>query len=288
MRDPFVFTWSGRRWALLGAGLDDGPAVLLWSCDDLEAWRFERVWFTIKHPVVRTLAAADTWECPQLVEVDGSWVLLVSLWKAGILDRVVYAVGSLVEERGLPRFAPRTAGLVDEGTVLYAPQVLQDAPGGAPLMFGWIREAEVLGQALSLIEPDGLTMQPGDSVVGCLSLPRRLALKDDHLISAVDPAVFALLGDEVDPGVQGLLPPQSMLRVASTPVTLAGADIKVELPAHTDVWVDGEVLEAYPAGGVPGTFRDPGTLSWHLVNNWSDVQVRHVTTPARQRPTLTF
>src|SRR4030095_913665 len=62
MRDPFLFTWKGRRWALVGAGLSDGtPAVLLWSCDDLQAWRFERVWLTPADPVLASVASAEIW-----------------------------------------------------------------------------------------------------------------------------------------------------------------------------------------------------------------------------------
>ena len=72
MRDPFLFAALGRRWALLGGGLADGtPVPLLWSCDDLESWRFERVWLTSADPVLSGLAPAEIWECPQLVEVEG-------------------------------------------------------------------------------------------------------------------------------------------------------------------------------------------------------------------------
>ena len=201
MRDPFVFSWSGRRWALLGAGLADGPALLLWSCDDLEAWRFEEVWLTPSDPVLKALGDADIWECPQLVEVDGSWVLVVSLWKAGTLDRAVYAVGSLEDAGGRPRFVARGVGVVDAGTVCYAPQVLSDAPGGGPLLLGWARE------------DDPVEAPAPDAVAGCLTLPRRLRLDGDRLVSEVEPAVRSLVGDRVEVPPDGVLPPAAYLRV---------------------------------------------------------------------------
>jgi len=252
MRDPFVFTWSGRRWALLGAWLDDGPALLLWSCDDLDAWWFERVWLSSADPVLRPLAVADVWECPQLVEVDGSWVVLVSLWKAGVLDRVVYAVGSLEDDGGLPRYAARAGGYADGGEVCYAPQVLQDAPGGGPLFFGWAREAD-------LPEP-----VDAEAVAGCLTLPRRLRLDGDRLISEVEPAARSLVGDPIAlSGDSAELPAQAYLRV-DAPVRLTGRGARIAVETGSEVWLDDDVVEVYPTSGTPETYRDPGTTAWRV------------------------
>ena len=251
MRDPFVFTWSGRRWALLGAWLDDGPALLLWSCDDLHAWQFEQVWLSSGDPVLRPLAVADVWECPQLALVDGSWVLLVSLWKAGTLDRVVYAVGILEDDEGRPRFVTRSGGYADAGTVCYAPQVLQDAPGGGPLFLGWAREAERL---------DDLDPQ---AVAGCLTLPRRLRLDGDRLLSELEPAVRDLVGDRIGVAADAELPAAAYLRV-DVPLTLLGREVTVDVVAGSEVWLDDDVVEVYPVSGPPETYRDPGTTSWRV------------------------
>ncbi len=251
MRDPFVFSWSGRRWALLGAGLADGPALLLWSCDDLESWRFEEVWLTPSDPVLRSLGDADIWECPQLVEVDGSWVLVVSLWKAGSLDRAVYAVGSLENVGGRPRFVARSGGGVDAGAVCYAPQVLGDAPGGGPLLLGWAREA------------DPLEAPAPDAVAGCLTLPRRLRLEGDRLVSEVEPAVRSLVGDQVEVPPDGVLPPAAYLRVEA-PTRLTGLASVIDIAPGSEVWLDDDVVEVYPPTGTPETYRDPGTTGWLL------------------------
>ncbi len=254
MRDPVVFAWSGRRWALLGAWLEAGPALLLWSCDDLGSWRFERVWLAPGDSVLAPLAGADIWECPQLVEVDGSWVLLLSLWKGGVLDRVVYAVGSLEDDGGLPRFVPRSSGPADAGTVCYAAQVLQDAPGGGPLFLGWAREDDPVDRTAPL-HPD--------AVAGCLTLPRRLRLDGDRLVSDLEPAVRALVGDRAEVGPHGELPPAAYLRVGS-PVTLTGGTARIDVEPGAEVWLDDDVVEVYPTSGTPETYRDPGTTAWRL------------------------
>ncbi|MEO8827985.1 glycoside hydrolase family 32 protein [Lapillicoccus sp.] len=256
MRDPFVFTWEGRRWALLGAWLESGPGLLLWSCDDLDSWRFERVWLTSQDPLLGPLAPADIWECPQLVEVDGSWVLLVSLWAAGVLDRVVYAVGSLCTDvDGRPELVTTSGGLVDGGSSFYAPQVLQDAPGGGPLLFGWVRE-------------DGADAAASpEAVAGCLTLPRRLGLDGGRLVSCVDPAVRTLFGPIDAIPADGALPAQAYLRVGredAQGVILAGVSLVIEVPVGAEAWLDGEVAEVYPVDGPPRTYRDPGTQMWTL------------------------
>jgi beta-fructofuranosidase len=251
MRDPFVFTWAGRRWALLGAWLEDGPGLLLWSCDDLEAWTFEGVWLRSSDPVLQQLAKADVWECPQLVQVDGSWALLVSLWKAGTLDRVVYALGSLEDDGGRPRLRARSGGFLDAGTVCYAVQVLADAPGTGPLYFGWAQEAELLE-----------SLAP-EAVAGCLTLPRRLRLEGDRLVSEVDPAVLALVGEELTVADDGRLPAAAYLRVGGV-LDLTGAGASIRVDPGSQVWLDDDVVEVYPVSGTPETYRDPGTTSWSM------------------------
>ena len=42
------------------------------------------MWLTGDDPVFGPLADADVWECPQLLDIDGSWVLLLSIWRAGV------------------------------------------------------------------------------------------------------------------------------------------------------------------------------------------------------------
>ena len=256
MRDPVLFTAEGRRWALLGGGLVDGtPVLLLWSCDDLEAWRFECVWLTGADPVLAGLAPAEIWECPQLVEVDGSWVLLVSLWRDDRLEGTVAGVGSMgVDGQGRPELTLRGGGRVDDGAAFYAPQVATDPDG--PWLLGWVMESGA---------PDDA---PDDAVAGCLTLPRRLSVVDDRVASQPDPRIRGLIGPVVPefPGAEGALPACAHLRVdrAAVAATVVGSLGPVDLPAGSEVWVDGDVVEVYPPGGVPVTVRHPQTSPWVL------------------------
>jgi len=153
MRDPFVFQWGGRRWALLGAGLTDGtPALLLWSCDDLETWRFERVWLGVDDPLLASAASAEIWECPQLVEVDGTWALFLSIWRDNQLEGTVAAVGSLGSTPdGSPGLSVRACRGVDDGRSLYA-VTLRGTELSVTLQPG--AEAWLDGEVLEVYPPD--------------------------------------------------------------------------------------------------------------------------------------
>ena len=276
MRDPVLFTAVGRRWALLGGGLADGtPVVLLWSCDDLESWRFERVWLSGADPVLSGLGRAEIWECPQLVEVDGSWVLLVSLWRDNQLEGTVAGVGSMgVDAQGRPELTLRGGGRVDEGGAFYAPQVALDPDG--PWLVGWVMESGV---------PDDA---PDDAVAGCLTLPRRLSVIDDRLVSRADPRTRRMVGPVVPtvPGTDGAVPACAHLSVDGVDgvvgdgdATLVGSQGPVVLPAESQAWVDGDVVEVYPADGVPVTVRHPMTSPWVITaGGVKRVTVRQVLT----------
>ena len=79
-RDPFVWR-TGAGWrAVLGAGLVGmGGCAIQYSSPDLENWTLDAIL------AARSGAERDpewtgmVWECPQLFELDGTWVLLVSV-----------------------------------------------------------------------------------------------------------------------------------------------------------------------------------------------------------------
>ncbi|WP_437074978.1 glycoside hydrolase family 32 protein [Streptomyces sp. enrichment culture] len=142
-RDPFVFRYAGRRWALLGAGHADGtPSVLLYDCQDLTDWRFAGVLLDGNDP--RAVDAfgdkAVGWECPQLARTPGGeWVLVVSLWD-GDPHSTGYLTGRLITDAdGGLSFGTRTGGRLDLGRDFYAPAVLQEED--RTLLWGWSWEA---------------------------------------------------------------------------------------------------------------------------------------------------
>lgn len=251
MRDPFVFHHGGRRFALLGAGLEDGtPAVLLFSCDDLLAWEYRGVWLSGADPVLSRALPADVWECPQLAVRDGRAALVLSLHDAGVLGQVVACAGEVVDDGGLPRFVPQEVGVLDTGTDFYAPQLAVDEDeGGGWWLMGWVRDEH----------PD-LT---ATDHAGCLTLPRRLLLGDEGSGHAgdvprlvLDPAFPRALVTGDPAPARGPLSGRWQVDVGPAGAVLRhGALGSRTMVAGTTLFVDGPVLEIYPPGEAPATFR---------------------------------
>lgn len=243
MRDPFVFGADGRQWAVLGGGLRDGvPAVLLFNRDDESAWTYEGLFVTGAEPVFATVEAADIWECPQLVRMADRWVLILSLQYRTMLGAVVAVVGDIEFADGRPRFVPERLNVLDDGADFYAPQVT--IADGSPLLLGWIRQVD---------------QDPAETDhAGCLTLPRRLALRDGVVVSTVDPGAAAALAGEsrpVAPGLVSLSGRHARFTVDDGGARLRHASGQVAVPAGAELWVDGPVLELYPRDGVPSTWR---------------------------------
>ncbi|MBK6870770.1 MAG: glycoside hydrolase family 32 protein [Kineosporiaceae bacterium] len=167
-RDPFVLR-DGEAWRMLvGAGYEDGrPAVLTYVSDDLASWRFDGALLEGERTEGFRLSA---WECPNLIEVDGRDVLIVSTWGDDRTLQVIAAVGDRVGGR----FAVETWHELTQGSGHYAPTTFTDAEGRPCLMF-WIREVAD--------EPAGWS--------GALSVPYRLAITDGELRLEPHPAVLA-------------------------------------------------------------------------------------------------
>ncbi len=184
MRDPFVLEVEGRRWAIQGAGLADGhAAVVAHSCDDLHAWDYRGVVVSADHPVAAAVAPGVIWECPQLVRVDGTWVLVVSplVGEPPSLrfDRVAWLAGDLAVVDGALRFEPRNGGRLDVGADWYAPQAL--VAGERVLVWGWSWEH---GRSQEEVDAAGWA--------GVLTFPRELHMVDGVLVALPAPEVARL------------------------------------------------------------------------------------------------
>jgi beta-fructofuranosidase len=258
VRDPFLFHAGGHRWAIQGAGLTDGtPLVLVYIADDLHAWEYRGVLLEgCPGSLAAGIAEAEVWECPQLVEADGVWALVVSQWHrddAHQLRGVAALVGDLdlseVADGGAPRFVPASGGPVDTGPDFYAPQVL--AERGRALMFGWTWESRGQGE----VDDAGWA--------GALTFPREVSLDGGRLASRPARELTGLrrevlAGDaarevgvdafEIEAGATGrvtlsLTGPDGVRPVWSGGVAAGGR-----------VLVDGSVVEVF-AGPVPHTLR---------------------------------
>lgn len=77
----------------------------------------------------------SVWECPQLFELDGAWVLIVSVAHEGITRHVTYAVGAFDGSTFVPRCWQRLL----HGDAPYATTTFLDA-AGRRCALSWLRE----------------------------------------------------------------------------------------------------------------------------------------------------
>ena len=174
VRDPYVRR-NGDGWLMLvGAGRPDATgAVLSYRSADLSDWRADG--FLAGGPGNPAAPAwtGSMWECPQLVEVDGRPVLIVSVWAAGVLDGVAYAVGSSAGPAEAPSFDTAAWRRLTVGPGHYAASTFADALG-RPGLLTWIRGA-------------------GDAQDapwrGAHSVPYLLSRDGDELVARFHPAV---------------------------------------------------------------------------------------------------
>ncbi|MET4540587.1 beta-fructofuranosidase [Arthrobacter bambusae] len=288
VRDPFIFRFNGARYAMQGAGLSDGrAALLLYTVDSLDDWKYQGIWLTTADPVAAVHTPAEIWECPQLVEVPlssggSTWVMMFSLWLSGDdhehANGVGYLTGSLSADpvTGLPVFAPVSGGKADLGRDFYAPQIVQLAysDGSAPaaaLLWGWANEGPGRdgrrGRTQEEIDDAGWS--------GVLTHPRVLSVIDGALVVAPAPGIEAYRGAAVASGAAGSVAVSAFAEVlvrggssgsgsgsGSVELVLgSGADAQVVYSAslaageELRIFVDASLVEAYRSGSVATTLR---------------------------------
>lgn len=237
-RDPFVVNIDGARYAVVGAGgrTPGTPAVLIFRCTDLGSWTYLGPLLDGSDPVAKSDAPADVWECPQLFRLGGQWVLVVSLWTAEELGRVVALVGALDTSGPAPRLRPSRSSLVDSGHDFYAPAVLVEPD--RVLLWGWTWEDR------SAVEVAAAGW------AGALTLPRQLSLSGGgELVSAPAPEVEGLLDSSAAP------PQGSSDDLDSGPIAIAspGDQFCLDVTLHGDRGRASITLG--PAGSLPLTIH---------------------------------
>jgi len=253
VRDPFVFRFGDHRYAVQGAGHPTAaPQLLLYRCDDLDDWAYLGPLLTIADAVAASVVPANIWECPNLFELGGRWILLLSQWSHvdGIhtLSGVRYLVGDLTEsaEGGL-RFVAESGGTVDDGPTFYAPQVLVD--DDRVLLWGWAWE----GTQRTPAETDEAGW------AGVLTFPRELTLESAGLVSRPAAELVGLRTAELS--VTEPIREVSFEIVSEGPLDLVlvspGTGIRevaVSTVGAARVLVDGSIVEVF-GGGPPATSR---------------------------------
>ncbi|MCC7374670.1 MAG: glycoside hydrolase family 32 protein [Verrucomicrobiales bacterium] len=168
-RDPFIVRAGRRVFMVCGGNLNHGKGgqavVRLYEAQngELTQWKDRGVLFEHPDPEVKNI------ECPQLFQLDGTWVLMISPHR-----RVEWFTGTFDPEAG--RFTAKRRGMADYGEAYYAPQCFSDQTGRR-LLFGWIRGF-----------PEGRGWN------GCLTLPRLLSVSGGVLTQQPAPEVEQLRG----------------------------------------------------------------------------------------------
>lgn len=258
VRDPYVFTFRGHRYAVQGGGCAGGtPRVLVYGCDDLREWTFLGDLLPPDDPVAAAFGDTSVWECPNLFELDGRWVLVASPLKIGDPDlihgEVVALIGQLEADGDGLRFRPETTSRVDSGVSFYAPQVL--VHGERRLLWGW---TDNLGRPAAEIEATGWT--------GALTFPRELRLDRGLLRSAPAAELLGLRRERLQP-TAGVVSETSFeieaegdsagvrLVLESDSTTEIVLDRRHEQHGNLRILVDGSIIEVFVAGEPPQTLR---------------------------------
>lgn len=210
-RDPFVFR-DGEQWRMfVGAGLEGGTAAAVsYSSADLSEWTLDGIAAQRDGADTEPVWTGTMWECPQLFEIDGSHVLVTSIWEDDVLHYVAYGVGNYSGGK----FTARSWGQLSYGKSYYAPSFFRDKDGTPALIF-WVR---------GVISPEG-------QWASALSVPHTLTLDGDTLVAAPHADLDGYSGpghlEQAGAGVfEGVLDGGADLRCAVT----AGTVISLSTP----------------------------------------------------------
>lgn len=282
VRDPFVFHRDGHRYVVQGAGSRRGlPQLLLWGADDLEHWVDLGPLLTDDDPVAAVVAAANIWECPNLVRLPSAdprtgaerWVLVLSLWRGADelreLAGVRYLVGDLQPDGPGLRFVASSGGVLDDGPAFYAPQVLPD--GERILAWAWARE---VGRSDTQVHDAGWA--------GVLTFPRELFLVDGVLAARPAGELQALRSAPLRAASDGRLDALAFelraagaarLRLVDGGRELFALDVGGSGEVPTTVLVDGSVVELF-RGGATRTERayPTATSRWYVDADPAEVE----------------
>jgi beta-fructofuranosidase len=245
-RDPFVFRDNDGWRMLVGAGLEDGTAcALTYTRHPAHGWEYTGILAqrsgTLRDPVW----TGAVWECPQLLQLEDSYVLIVSVWA----DDHTHYVAAAVGDYDNATFHARTWQQLTYGDGHYAASTFRDADG-RPCLMMWVR---------GLGDPEG-TWQ------GAQSIPMQLSLTDGNLAVRPHPNLTARRapGEGSSPSwdlewhhpVDATIGFQdtagtTLVRVNTTPdglVVSPGAAPPTAVPHHgrvTRLVVDGPLLELF-------------------------------------------
>lgn len=179
-RDPKVWRQGAYYDMILGSKVQvpgkakTTPKVLIYRSMDGKAWRFLNEFSSCD-------TLGDMWECPDLYEVDGQWILSMAPMHMSEEAHMHQhqAVSALVDynaETGEIGWDGKQFVYLDYGMDYYAPQTTLDHMGRR-IQIGWLRMERPL---------------PGCAWVGVLTMPREVTVREGKLYTDVHPEIRAL------------------------------------------------------------------------------------------------
>jgi len=160
-RDHCVWRDGDTWYQLIGSGFRGiGGAALLYESPDLRSWTYRGPILVGNASQTEPIWTGTMWECVDLFELDGTHILVASVWDEGDTHYPIYFTGSYTD--GV--FTPDAVRPLDLGLRhFYAPQSFLD-DSGRRIIVGWMQEGR----------DDQQTMDAGWA--GVLSVPRVLTL----------------------------------------------------------------------------------------------------------------
>ncbi|MBR6012174.1 MAG: glycoside hydrolase family 32 protein [Selenomonadaceae bacterium] len=163
-RDPKVWKCGEKYYCVIGSKTPEYIGqVVLYESDDLNKWNFKSI-------AVRDKKDEKTmWECPNLAELDGGDVMIISVTipqDNGNIWQTEYIAGKFDYATGIFDGGERT--LIDFGTDFYAPQITT-TPDGRVIMIGWL---SMWGAGMP---------EQADGWAGMMSIPRELIFDNGKL-----------------------------------------------------------------------------------------------------------
>ena len=239
-RDHCVWR-DGETWyQLIGSGFTGrGGAALLYESADLRSWDYRGPILVGDADESDPLWTGTMWECVDLFEIDGTHVLVVSVWDEGDTHYAISFTGRYADGT----FTPESVRPLDLGLRhFYAPQSFLDDQGRR-VMIGWMQEGR----------DDDQTMAAGWA--GVLSVPRILTVTPSgRLHHAPIPELASLRGSSV------VVPAQRLTAGDMVEVDELGdgvADVELQLTAETGTIAHLEILRS-PDGAECTTI----TIDW--------------------------
>lgn len=160
-RDPKVERIGDKYYMFIGTKKGDVAKLAIYISTDLLEWQYSGIAFEDND------GTYDMWECPDLFQLDSSFVLITSPMKKGENILPVYYLGDFDKKIG--RYIADTPKILDYGTDFYAPQTFCDDKGRR-LMIAWMN----IWQTKDPLE--------NDQWRGAMTVTRELTLDHDQLV----------------------------------------------------------------------------------------------------------